>query len=241
MARLIYNNQGGLLGADPGISGTTITFAVAPNFATISGGNYIPIILDAGTVNAEIVWLTAYTAAATTGTITRAAEDSSHWPAVAHPSGTWTCAPTVNDTSYPQNFPAGRLTSTTQVVASGGYAQVTGMTIVYNKGGMGATTSSLTVNTAGTYSIKAGSSFQSSGGAPPTGLYAVMVEKNSALWRQSAVNWTSPNAGVTILLADEDQFAVGDVLTLYIYCSSVAGSSIVALSPSFLTASLVSI
>ena len=52
----------------------------------------------------EIVYLTAYTAGQITGTITRAAEDSTHWPAVAHnlaagppATGLWVQAPTVQD------------------------------------------------------------------------------------------------------------------------------------------------
>ena len=104
MARLRYNNQGGLLGADPGSGGTTLTFIVAPDFATIVGPDYIPIALDPGLSTFEIVHMTAYTAGATTGTITRAAEDGTLWPAVAHPiavgpppTGTWTVAPTVAD------------------------------------------------------------------------------------------------------------------------------------------------
>jgi len=101
MARLLYNNEGGRLGADPGASGTTITFAIAPNFATLSGSDYIPLVLDAGLATMEIVYLTAYTAAAATGTITRAAEDPSHWPAVSHSSGSWVCAPTVLDLVVP--------------------------------------------------------------------------------------------------------------------------------------------
>lgn len=101
MAELRYNNEGGYLGAALTSSGTTITFASAPNFATLSGGNYIKLALDAGTSSFEIVYLTAYTSAATTGTITRAAEDSTNWPATSHSSGTgsWACVPTVQD--YP--------------------------------------------------------------------------------------------------------------------------------------------
>ena len=101
MARLRYNNESGFLGADPGASGTTITFAKAPNFATITGSDYIPIALDANLPTYEIVWLTAYTAGSLTGTITRAAEDSTNWPAVAHPTsattGTWGCDATLTD------------------------------------------------------------------------------------------------------------------------------------------------
>ena len=99
MARLVYNNQSGLLGAPLTNVGTTITFATAPNFATLTGSDYIPLILSPATPNFEIVYLTAYTALATTGTITRAAEDGAHWPAVAH-SDSWVCGPNINDVKY---------------------------------------------------------------------------------------------------------------------------------------------
>ena len=53
MSRIRYDNQGGFLGADPGSGGTTITFAVAPDFATITGSDYIPISLDPGILSSS--------------------------------------------------------------------------------------------------------------------------------------------------------------------------------------------
>ena len=99
-SRLRYNNEGGFLAADPGPTSTTIEFQQAPNFATLTTGQYIPIALDAGNpLRYEIVWLVAYTAGQATGTIVRAAEDGANWPAVAHPvtttTGTWGCDITV--------------------------------------------------------------------------------------------------------------------------------------------------
>lgn len=88
MARLRYNNAVGTLGASLTSSGTTITFASAPSFATITSPDFIPLVLEpAGTSpsgNFEIVYLTAYTAAATTGTIARGQEGTS---GVAHSNG----------------------------------------------------------------------------------------------------------------------------------------------------------
>lgn len=108
MARLRYNNEAGTLGAALTNSGTTITFTSAPNFATITSPNYIPLFLDAGTGSFEIVYLTAYTGGATTGTIIRAAEDSTLWPAVAHnaTSGTWACAYSKYDFTTSQLTPS---------------------------------------------------------------------------------------------------------------------------------------
>lgn len=124
MAEVRYNNQSGKLATvgtnvTNSTSATTINFAVAPNFATLTAGQTITLALDAGLPTFEIVYLTAYTAGATTGTVTRAAEDSAKWPAVAHPvattTGTWNNAPTVND--FPAALPpngaaAGDLTGT---------------------------------------------------------------------------------------------------------------------------------
>jgi len=110
MARLRYNNQYGALatsGTDVtnSTSATLINFAVAPNFATIVAPDYIPLPLDAGKAGMEIVWLTAYTAGATSGTVTRAAEDATNWPAATHAAGTWACDLTVLDlaTAIPES------------------------------------------------------------------------------------------------------------------------------------------
>lgn len=102
---LQYNNEQGFLGANlaPSTPGTsqaiTNLFQVAPNFATITGSQFIKLALDAGASNYEIVYLTAYTAGSKNGTITRAAEDSTNWGAGTHTSGTssWQCVPTVSD------------------------------------------------------------------------------------------------------------------------------------------------
>jgi hypothetical protein len=98
VARLRYNNQAGTLGADPGSGGTTLTFASAPDWATIVAPDYIPVILDPGTGTFEIVYVTAFTVGGTTATMTRAAEDGTNWPAVAHPGpGKWAHGPIVSD------------------------------------------------------------------------------------------------------------------------------------------------
>lgn len=123
MARLLYNNQGGNLGASGLTSGgTTITFGVAPNFATITGSDYIPLVLDGGTSSNEIVYLTAYTAAATSGTITRAAEDATLWPAVSHAAntGTWMTAPVAAD----GHSTAGATVAASQTTASSTYTDL---------------------------------------------------------------------------------------------------------------------
>ena len=103
MARLRYNNRYGSLASLEGdvtesSTSTTINFAKAPDFATLVSPDYIPLVLDPGTDNFEIVYLTDYnTSQPLTGTVTRAAEDSSNWPAVAHPNGTWASDSTVLD------------------------------------------------------------------------------------------------------------------------------------------------
>lgn len=98
MSRLRYNNQAGLLGGDPGVSGTALSFDSAPDFATLVSPDVIPLILDSGSNLFEIVWVTAYTVGATTATVIRAAEDAGNWPAVAHPGpGRWAHGPTIAD------------------------------------------------------------------------------------------------------------------------------------------------
>lgn len=91
MARLRYNGLRTTLGASLTNSATSVTFAAGlthsngTNVPTITGSDYIPLsILDSSGHESEIVWLTAYTAAATTGTIARGKEGTS---GVSHSSG----------------------------------------------------------------------------------------------------------------------------------------------------------
>jgi hypothetical protein len=91
MARLRYNGLTTTLGAALTNSATSITFGAALTHSngtavpTIAGTDYIPLaILDTSGHLSEIVWLTAYTSGATTGTITRGKEGTS---GVAHSSG----------------------------------------------------------------------------------------------------------------------------------------------------------
>src|SRR5215469_2241092 len=101
MARLRYNNAAGTLGS-PALTNTatTITFASAPPFATLVSPNYIPLALDppqgpSPSPSFEIVWLTAYTAGATKGTILRGQEGTT---AIAHNVGAvWAQAVTLVD------------------------------------------------------------------------------------------------------------------------------------------------
>lgn len=91
MARLRYNGLSASLGASLTNSATSVTFAAAlthsggTNVPTISGSDYIPLaILNSSGHLSEIVWLTAYTSGATTGTISRGQEGTS---GVSHSSG----------------------------------------------------------------------------------------------------------------------------------------------------------
>lgn len=103
MARVRVNNQFGFLGADPGISGTTLTFGAAPvpPLPTLTGEDYIPFTLDALSDRFEIVHLVApYTSGDLTGPMVREAEDAVNFPAVAHNlPATWKACPTALDYS----------------------------------------------------------------------------------------------------------------------------------------------
>lgn len=107
MARLRYNNALGTLGAAMASGDTTITFVSAPSFATIVSPDYIPLVLDppsqpAPNATFEIVYLTAFTAGASNGTITRAQEGTS---AAAHANGAvWLCGPTALDPTPQTRF-----------------------------------------------------------------------------------------------------------------------------------------
>jgi hypothetical protein len=100
MARKRYNNAGGVLGATLSGSGTTITFATVPPFATLVSPDYVPLVIEPATgaspsANFEIVHLTAYTVGATTGTVQRGQEGTT---ATAHNNGAvWGVVPTAQD------------------------------------------------------------------------------------------------------------------------------------------------
>jgi hypothetical protein len=136
MAVLRYNNQAGLIGftlnTSTGSQAITGLFGVAPSFATITGTDYIKLVLDAGTSSFEVVYLTAYISGSLNGTITRAQEGTS---AVAHTSGssTWANSHTANDFMLP-----GQQIGQLQITASGGldsYHCTTTLTAVAFTGG----------------------------------------------------------------------------------------------------------
>jgi hypothetical protein len=198
---LQYNNESGTLGAALTSSGTTITFEVAPNFATLTAGQYIKLCLDEGTSSFEIVYLTAYTAGATTGTITRQAEDSTNWPETTHSlGGTWVNAPTVAD--FGGGGVSSVFTRTGAVVAeSGDYtvSEVTGAAPIASPTFTGTTTapefsaSGLTGATAASRYVGATTS-----GAPASGTFAVgdfVLDQTGVVWvcvtAGSPGTWTS--------------------------------------------------
>lgn len=81
MARLRYNGLVAELGGSLTNSGTTITFTAALSYnggtavPTVAGSDYVPLsIMSSSGGLAEIVYLTAYTSGATTGTISRGQE-----------------------------------------------------------------------------------------------------------------------------------------------------------------------
>lgn len=106
MSEIRYNNQGGSLGTtlDAPAAGTSQVinglFAVAPDFATLTSGQFIKILLFDPIFGAyEITYLTAYTAGSRNGTLTRGAEDAANWPPVAHAqlTGEWANVPSAAD------------------------------------------------------------------------------------------------------------------------------------------------
>jgi hypothetical protein len=108
MARLRYNGLAGTLGAALSDSATSVTLAakltyVGGDVPTLAAGGYFPLsILDADGLCAEVVYVTAYTAAATTATILRGRERSA---GVAHDSGaTFVHGPTALDNVDAEQF-----------------------------------------------------------------------------------------------------------------------------------------
>lgn len=215
MARLIYNNQGGLLGADPGISGTTITFAVAPNFSTLTSTDYIPLVLDAGTTRFEIVYLTSYTAGALTGTILRSAEDASRWPSVAHPNGTWSCAPTA--VSFNPEISRVTLVATPSLPNSV-WTKVPWDTITFDyNNNFSTVTSGYTVPVPGIYQVNALLAFNIQNN--PQNIQASIWKNGAAAAGNSTQNFRGYTSGdiQSLTMFDYLRCITGDVLTIYMY------------------------
>jgi hypothetical protein len=98
VARLRKNNISGTASSN-GItladgSTTTVSWASAPGFPTIVAPDYYVVIAEPDTANEEIMYLTAFTSGATTGTVTRAQEGTS---GRAHAATAWTHGPTAQD------------------------------------------------------------------------------------------------------------------------------------------------
>jgi hypothetical protein len=220
MSRLLYNNQSGLLGASLTNSGTTITFATAPNFATITGSDYIPLVLQPGTPNFEIVYLTAYTALATTGTITRGAEDATRWPAIAHSNGTaWAMAPTKTDYYTLLGIPAGNATLTTAFpVPNTAFTVInTYMTAGTLKGGMTLASGQFVVPVAGMYAIT-GSAWWTQN---TLAIYQASGTHNSAQVGSSSgeiyINPATGSYGLTTSFTDLVLCAAGDTIGMGVF------------------------
>lgn len=107
MARLKYNNCATKLGASLTAGALSITFTAALTYndgtqvPTITGVDYLPLSIDSGNTSFEVVYLTAYTAGATTGTIARGQDTTAQ---VAHNSGA-----TVVDAPNVADFPSALL------------------------------------------------------------------------------------------------------------------------------------
>jgi hypothetical protein len=101
MARLRSNFNSGLITDNPLTnSATTINSAAFANLPEVTAPDILVLVLDPlGEGNGpEIVHVTAHTAAATSVTVLRAAEDATDFPAVQHALSTpWVHGPTVDD------------------------------------------------------------------------------------------------------------------------------------------------
>lgn len=100
-ARLHKNFLDGNIDVELSAAGTTLSSPGLADVPAISGGDYMPIVLDPDEANGapEIVYITAHTASATTATITRAQEGT---VARIHPNASaWAHAPLAADISLP--------------------------------------------------------------------------------------------------------------------------------------------
>lgn len=98
MTRLRTNNISGVESTNAitlsSTSTTSVSWASSPAFATIVAPNYYVIVVQPDTANEEIIYLTAFTGGATSGTVTRAQEGTS---GVTYTGTAWVHGPTAVD------------------------------------------------------------------------------------------------------------------------------------------------
>ena len=232
MARLRYNGLTAELGGS-GLtdSATSVTFAAGlthsngTNVPTITGSDYIPLaILDATGHLSEIVWLTAYTAAATTGTISRGQEGTS---GVDHSSGDGvTCAALVADVAY-----AGA-----KVYRSAAYSLVNGAvtavpwdaeewdTDSFHDNSTNPSRLTVPAGLGGKYVVLAS---VGSDVSFTTGRFIIGLQKNGATIRGGNAEYSFASAGAypMVSLATEVDLAPGDYMEATYYQSSGAARS----------------
>lgn len=133
MAELFMNEQSGLLTADPGSGGTTLTSGNFAFLPAVAAPNYMRLVLNPdglGGTAPEIVIVTAHTAAATTCTVTRGQETSfGGGAAVAHPIDTVWRHTLTRQSLLELTVPAGSINATVAATADAGYVFIDGSTI----------------------------------------------------------------------------------------------------------------
>lgn len=232
MARLRYNGLRTTLGGS-GLtsSATSVTFGAAlthsngTNVPTIVSPDYIPlVILDASGHESEIVWLTAYTSGATTGTISRSQEGTT---GVSHSLGdTVICTPTAEDF----RFVGARVYNSANIsIASGGSgAALTFDSERFDTDSIHSTssnTSRLTANTAGKYQI-GGSLFFANNTTGARGLQIVLNGGTAiAILRTPTVVGTDVSA---LQINTAYDLAAGDYVELVAYQTSSGSLNVTA-------------
>lgn len=154
MARLRFNNLANSLGGALSSGATAVTFATPLTYnngqavPTLTGSDYIPLSVDLSTSSFEVLWLTAYSTGATTGTIARGQDGTT---GIAHNSGaTLADAPNTADYTVPfltGNF-AGDVNGTT--IASQVVSTTLSAPLPINQGGTGSNTGAVSGDLSGT-------------------------------------------------------------------------------------------
>lgn len=225
--RLRYNNSIGMI-ASPGLtaSATTINFASAPSWSTITAPDYIPLILDPPTSSPnpsfEVVWVTAYTQGATSATIVRGQEGSTP---VAHSTGAqWMVATTTGDFPIGLSYtpatappPSRAYRSAALTPAANTAVKIPLDTISFDPNGYmdTATNHRYNVPAAGYYHVDAQVFLAGAGGYD----MQLWIYKNGAQVTQGGTThtsgfWTAANASDVIYCQ------AGDYLELYVYTAS---------------------
>ncbi len=221
MARLRTNNVFGTTTNNPLASGgTSLSSAGLANLVAVTGSDYAVVTLDPNRVHGapEIVYVTAHTAANSSGTILRGQEGTA---ARSHPAGTfWVHGATALDLKRAWDPPACHVFNSAALnVAHNTEVFLTFNSERYDTDGMHSTsvnTDRITFNTPGIYEVTAGVDIT----ANTTGIRYPFFQLNGTTALGYEISAAPSVGSMAFMVSTRWKFAAGDYVRIGVYQSS---------------------